>query len=282
MDSRTPAAVDAGRTRPFVVVTGASEGIGFAIAERLAAQGRSLLLIARRSEPLLQAAGRLRASGAACVETLVLDITSDGAAQQIGAAIAAAGGHLDLLVNCAGMGLAGPFDQREPAEIDELIMLNVVALTRLMRHFLPELRSRRTGGILNVASLGGYIPGPNQAAYYASKSYVISLSEAIAAEVGADGVMITVVSPGPVTTGFHAKMGAEGALYRWLVPSMSPRKVAVWALAAHAIGLRSVVPGFINIFMMFFLRILPHRLVVPVVAWLLKPRMRLGARNAGC
>lgn len=269
-----------GTDLPFAVVTGASEGIGLAIADRLARQGRPVLLVARSASALAAAAESIRSGTCTdLVRVLALDVTALAAPVQIEAAVAAAGGHVDLLVNNAGMGLAGPFDDRTTTEIDQLLSLNVVALTRLMRHFLPGMKARRQGGILNIASLGGYIPGPYQAAYYASKAYVISLSEAVDSEARAYGVTISVVSPGPVSTRFHDKMGATGSLYRALIPGISPTSVARWALIAHRLGFRSTAPGLINTIFMSCLRILPHRLVIPIIAWLLKPR-KWETRNA--
>ncbi len=123
-----------------------------------------------------------------------------------------------MLVNNAGIGLSGRFDDHSHEEIEALLALNVTALTRLMRHVLPQMRARGRGGVLNIASLGGYVPGPHQAVYYASKAYVISLSEAVASELAGTGVRVAVVAPGPVATGFHAAMGAENARYRaWLL-----------------------------------------------------------------
>lgn len=261
-------------TRPYAVVTGGSDGIGLAVAERLVAQGRAVLLVARTADRLHAAAEqvRRRARSGTTVAVLAADVTDPAAPSIIDRALADADGHLDLLVNSAGIGLAGPFVSHEPAEIERLLALNVTGLTRLMRHFLPALSARGAGGILNFASLGGYVPGPNQAAYYASKAYVISLSEAVASEMAASGVRVTVVSPGPVSTRFHARMGADNALYRWLIPPLRAETVAIWALFAHGLGLRASAPGIINSFMMLFLRILPHRIVVPVIGWLLKPR----------
>src|SRR5690606_3538883 len=97
----------------------------------------------------------------------------------------------------------------------------------LMRHFLPAMCVRGRGGVLNVASLGGYAPGPYQAAYYASKSYVIALTEAVAWETRGLGVRVAVFAPGPVRTRFHARMGAENALYRWPLPAPSPSLAVV-------------------------------------------------------
>jgi short-subunit dehydrogenase len=134
------------------------------------------------------------------------------------------------------------------------------------------MRARKTGGILNIASLGGYAPGPYQATYYASKAYLISLSEAVAAEVRHDGVRVTVVAPGPVDTDFHAKMNAESAIYRRLLPSSSPESVARWAVQGFELGLKVVVPGAFNLLGAVTLRLLPHVVLVPIMAWLLKPR----------
>ncbi len=259
--------------RPFAVVTGGSDGIGLAIAERLAARGQAVLLVARRADALQAAAERIRrAFPMVRVETLPLDITALNAPQIIDQALADAQGELDLLVNSAGVGLAGAFANQSPADIERLLQLNMVALARLMRHVLPGLAARRRGGILNIASLGAYLPGPNQAAYYASKAFVVSLTEAVAAEMAGTGVRVSVASPGPVETRFHARMGADRALYRRLIPAMRPQTVATWALFAHDVGLRATAPGFINSFMMISLHVIPHRLLVPVIGWLLKPR----------
>lgn len=134
------------------------------------------------------------------------------------------------------------------------------------------MRLRGRGGILNVASLGGYTPGPYQAAYYASKAYVISLTEAIAVETAGEGVRLCALAPGPVNTRFHERMGAESALYRGLVLPASARSVARAGYLGLMLGLRVVVPGLINPFLALALRIMPHRIMVPIVGWLLKPR----------
>jgi hypothetical protein len=143
-----------------------------------------------------------------------------------------------------------------------------------MRHFLPAMRVRGEGGVLNVASLGGYMPGPYQALYYASKSAVISLSEAVAAEVSGTGVRVTVLAPGPSPTGFHAAMGAEGALYRRLLPAMTPERIARSAFRGFMLGRRVIVPGVFNTALAWLVRVLPHPLTVPIVAWLLDPSGR--------
>ena len=258
--------------RPMTVVTGASEGIGFALARRFAAAGHDLVMIARRAEFLEAAAARIRAEHGVAAVTIAVDITSPEAIGSIETALAERGAYADVLVNNAGIGLAGPFVSHSPEEIEQLLATNVRALTGLMRHFLPGMRVRGRGGILNLASIGSYTPGPYQAVYYASKAYVLSLSEAVAVETAGEGVRITAVTPGPVRTNFHKRMGAERSLYRYFVAPSSPESVAMAAYLGFVVGLRLVVPGILNPFMALAVRILPHRIVVPIVGWLLKPR----------
>ncbi|HJU31215.1 MAG TPA: SDR family oxidoreductase [Hyphomicrobiaceae bacterium] len=266
--------------RPMTVVTGASEGIGYALARRFAAAGHDLIMIARRPELLEAAATRIRAEHRVEAVTVAVDIASPEAIGNIEAVLARHRAYADVLVNNAGIGLAGPFVSHSPEEIERLLATNLRALTRLMRHFLPGMRVRGRGGILNLASIGSYTPGPYQAVYYASKAYVLSLSEAVAVETAGEGVRITAVTPGPVSTNFHKRMGAERSLYRYFVAPSSPESVALASYLGFVLGLRLVVPGILNPFTALAVRILPHRIVVPIVGWLLKPRGTEG-RDAG-
>jgi short-subunit dehydrogenase len=258
--------------RPFTVVTGGSEGIGLALARRFAGAGNDLLLIARRPEPLQAAADQIRAESRVEVATAAIDVSAPSAIAALEAALAARGGYADVLINGAGIGFAGRFGEQPPEGLAQLVDLNVRALTMLSRHFLSGMRVRGRGGILNLASLGGYVPGPNQAAYYASKAYVLSLSEALAAETAGEGVRICALAPGPVDTQFHARMGAEGALYRTVLPPASAAAVARAGYLGFALGWRVTIPGLINPFLLLAMRVMPHRLVIPIVGWLLQPR----------
>ena len=256
----------------MTVVTGASEGIGYALARRFAAAGHDLILVARQPELLAGAADRIRADFKVQAIAVPADVTAPTAIPAIEAALAAQRAYADVLVNGAGMGLAGAFINHSPEAVLQLLDLNVRALTELMRHFLPGMRMRGRGGILNVASLGGYAPGPYQAVYYASKAYVISLTEAVAAETAGEGVRVSALAPGPVNTGFHRKMGSERAFYRYLVLPASAESVAGAGYRGFALGWRVIVPGILNPFMALALRVLPHRIVIPIIGWLLKPR----------
>ena len=259
---------------PLVVITGASEGIGLHIAQRFAALGRDVLLVARGDVHLRAAASDITARFGVRAIPVVFDLVAEHAAEHIAAAAEQAGGYVDVLVNNAGVGLSGPFAEAPEGDITGLIDLNVRAMTVLTRHFLPGMLARRRGGLLNIASLAGYTPGPWQATYAASKAYVLSFSEALGAEVADDGVRVTVVAPGPIATRFHAKMGAEDSFYRRLLPSPGPESIALLAVTGYRLGLRLVLPDVWGLVLMPFLRILPHRVTVPIVEWLLRPRRR--------
>jgi uncharacterized protein len=257
--------------RPMVVVTGGSEGIGYELARRFAASGREVMLVARRSEPLERAAAAIHADFKVAALAVPADVAAPDAAATIDRALARHGAYADVLVNSAGIGLAGPFHAQAPEDVMRLLDLNVRALTALTRHYLDGMRRRGRGGILNLASLGAYTPGPYQAAYYASKAYVLSLTEAIAAETSGEGVRVCALAPGPVPTAWHERAGAGNAVYRYLLP-MSAAAVARHGYLGYALGMRVVVPGLLSPLLALALRIMPHPITVPIVRWLLKPR----------
>lgn len=265
---------------PATVVTGASRGIGRALAERFARKGHDVLMIARGETELAATADDVRRSAAGRILTLAADITSPDAAASIEAALAAERTYLDILVNNAAIGLGGPFEAAGPEAIERLVGLNIAAPTRLIRHALPAMKARGRGGILSIASLGGAVPGPYQAAYYASKAYLLSLSEAIAAECRGSGVRVTVVAPGPVETRFHTDMGADHALYRRLLPALPPERVAASAYRGFMLGRRVVHPGIVAPLAAFAVRLLPHGVTVPIVAWLLDNRSDIPAADS--
>jgi len=263
----------------MVVVTGASEGIGYALARRFAAAGNDLIVVARRPQPLKEAAARIGADFQVAAVAVPVDITEPHAIRAIEAALADHRGFADVLINNAGVGLAGTFLSQPPEAVLRLLELNVLALTRLMRHFLPGMRVRGRGGILNLASLGSYVPGPYQAVYYASKAYVLALSEAVAAETAGEGVRVCALAPGPVSTDFHRRMGSERSFYRYLVPPASPDRVAAAAYRGFAFGWRVIIPGIFNPALALALRLLPHRVGTAIVGWLLKPRWQETSTN---
>ncbi|MDX2308685.1 MAG: SDR family NAD(P)-dependent oxidoreductase [Hyphomicrobium sp.] len=265
-----PSVALSGDLEPVAVVTGGSRGIGRALAERLARNTMRVVLVARDRDDLASAAQSLtRSAVMPPVDWIALDLARPDAPATLLSGLASRGFWCHTLVHCAGVGHSGAFSEAAQCELDAVLDLNVTATTRLVRAMLPGLLRRRTGGVLTIASLGGYVPGPGQATYYASKAYQISLMEALAAENAATGVRFSVVVPGPVDTGFHADMGAEAAPYRRWGFASSPEAVARIALLGYKLGLRVIPTGPFGAAMIVALRVLPHRLSVPIVKWLL-------------
>jgi uncharacterized protein len=263
---------EAAHLDPAIVITGGSRGIGKALATRFAREDHVVVLVARGQEQLTQAADEIKtAHPTARIKTVACDITKDGAGERLKATVSEHGCYIDVLVNNAGLGLAGGFLKHDVAEIDELLGLNIAALTRLTHAMLPDMLDRARGGIINIGSLGGYVPGPYQAAYYASKAYVQTLTEAIAYENRGRGVRILVALPGPVGTPFHKAMGADQSLYRWLLPSLTPDGTAASIMRAYRLGVRVVVPGLVNKVLAIATGVLPHFLLLPIVSILLRP-----------
>lgn len=261
--------------KPAVVVTGGSRGIGLALARRFAKAGHDVAILARNSDALQEAAAAIERNFGVKAHAIVIDVTEPDAPRSLDTQLAERGCYMDVLVNSAGIGLSGRFESHSEKDVVHLLDLNVRALTRWMHHALPAMLARGRGGILNVASLGGLAAGPYQAAYYASKAYVISLTEAAAWENVGKGVRLTVLAPGPVNTSFHEAMGAESSFYRQLLPALSPERTANSAYSGFVLGRCLIVPGVINTFMAIALRILPHTLLLPLVGWLLRPRDEL-------
>lgn len=260
-------------TKPATVITGASEGIGRALARRFAQAGDSVVLVARR-EALLQAvADEIRRDFKGDPVVLAFDINLPDAATQIETALLTRGLHVDVLINNAGFGLSGEFAILPEADIEALVSCNISVLTRLSRHFLPAMLERNCGGLINIASLAGLTPGPYQAPYYASKAYVISLTRAIAYEIEGQGVRAMVVTPGPVETGFHASMNAETSFYRYLVPSPSAELVADATYRGFKWHFSIIAPGISAKITSLILRMVPKYLVIAATGWLLYPRI---------
>ncbi|MFT8309553.1 MAG: SDR family oxidoreductase [Sporolactobacillus sp.] len=222
------------------LVTGASSGIGYALAERLAADHYDLILIARSKE-------KLDAMKAAwpdlSVKVITKDLSKQGAAKEVYDEVKRAGLVVDLLINNAGFGLVGAFQSLPIEQQSNMIQLNCTALTELTSYFLPDLRSR-SGKIMNVASTAAYQPGPFMAVYFASKAYVLSFSEALSEELNGSGVTVTALCPGPTHTQFGAVAHAENI--KMFSRTMNVSDVASAAYRALMKGKRVIITGRLN------------------------------------
>ena len=229
---------------PVTVITGASAGIGAELARVFADNGHSLALVARREQRLDQLAAEIAAAGRPKPLLLPIDLALPNAAAWIGNALAARGLEPEYIVNNAGFGLIGRAAELDRAEQLAMIDLNIRALTELSLAFIDSLRRRR-GGVLNVASVAGFFPGPRSAVYYASKAYVLSLSEALHVELMPLGIRVTCLCPGPVATEFQARAGNSDRDVSWPL-AVSAAQVAAAGYRGLMEGRRLVVPGWAN------------------------------------
>src|SRR6266568_1592974 len=189
----------------LAVITGASRGIGESYARQLAARGYGLHVVARDAERLATLAAGLRAAHPVPVEEIVLDLARPDSAERLYTEVRSRrSAPVDLLVNNAGFGLYGDFMDIPMPRLQEMVYLHILTLTKLMRLFLPEMRARRGGAIVNVASIAGLLPVPYMALYAATKAFQVNLGLSVGDEVRADGVIVQTCCPGQTLTDFHA------------------------------------------------------------------------------
>jgi len=246
--------------RPVAVITGASSGIGAALARIFAANGHECVLVGRRENLLNALADSIAASGKNRPLVIPLDLTRMDTPVRIGHELGARGMEAAFVVNNAGYGLTGRAAQLDRAEQLAMIDLNVRALTDLSLRFIDSV-ARHRGGILNVASVSAFLPGPGMALYNATKSYVVSFSEALHTELKPLGIRVTVLCPGPVRTEFHTRAGIDTAqLPRML--TYSAEWVAQQGYDGLMRGRRIVVPGWGNKLVRLALGATPKRFVL--------------------
>jgi short-subunit dehydrogenase len=249
--------------RPVAVITGASAGIGVALARVFARHGHQLALVARREDRLRAVADGIAAIGPRRPVVIADDLMQPGSPARIRAALAEHGAEPQYVVNNAGFGLVGKAESRDRDEQLAMIDLNVRALTELSLAFVPELE-RHKGGILNVGSMAGFLPGPGMAVYYATKAYVLSFSEALHSELKPRGIRVTLLCPGPVPTEFAARAGLKGGLAPGLL-TQSPEAVAEAGFRGLMRGQRVVVPGIMNKIALIGIRAAPRRYLLRAI-----------------
>jgi short-subunit dehydrogenase len=227
-------------TKAVALITGASAGLGVDFARQLSAQGKQLVLVARRRDRLDALAAELGNTRA-----VEMDLSEAGAADRLMADLAAHGEQADLLVNNAGFGLTGRFAELDGRRQRQMIDLNCGALIELAHAVLPAMIERKQGRILNVASTAAFQPGPGMAVYFATKAFVLSFSEALHEEVKRHGVTVSALCPGPTATEFGevAGFGQSNLLDKVAADSAS---VVRAGLAGLDNGKAVIIPGVMN------------------------------------
>jgi short-subunit dehydrogenase len=243
-----------------VLVTGASSGIGLELAKCFAADQSRLILVARNIAALETLAAELRREHAIEVQVIGADLARPESPQEIFEDLKGRGATVDVLVNNAGFGLHGRFAELPLARQLEIIQVNVTALMALTGLFLPGMVSRRCGGILNVGSVAGFIPGPNMAVYYASKAFVQSFSEALFEELRGTGVSVTNLCPGPTETNF-SRVARAFQTRELQGKKMTAAAVAVSGHRAFRQQRLMDVPGMQNRLLVHLTRLLPRAVI---------------------
>jgi short-subunit dehydrogenase len=261
---------EAGQRRT-ALVTGASSGIGLELARLLAADGVNLILVARNAVRLQQLAEQLQSERKISARCYPTDLSEPQAAPRLWRDVASAGLVVDILVNNAGAGLYGRVAQQDPDALERMLQVNIGALTSLTRLALPGMQLRRWGSILNVGSIVAYQPaGPNMAAYYASKAFVLSFSKGLARELVGSGVSVTVLSPALTESAFEERSGAAGTrLYR-LLPKMTAAEVARAGYEGMKRRSAVVLPGWTAKLLAFAGELPPRRIALEVNRLLLQ------------
>lgn len=242
------------------LITGASAGIGTHLARIFAANDHRVALVARRADRLSALADEIVNAGGAPPIVITCDLERPDSCDIIEGALAAQGVEVDYVVNNAGWGLVGPATDLDRAQQLGILDVNVRASTDLSLRFAPSI-IRNGGGILNVASIAGYLPGPYMAVYYASKAYLLSFTEALHQELAPRGVKVTALCPGPVPTEFQERAGVIPGFDSKLL-NMPAEKVALAGYRGLMAGRRVVLPGIPMRVIPLMLRFAPRWLVL--------------------
>ena len=257
------------------LITGASAGIGREFARKIAGYAHSMILVARREERLAELRDELQQQHPKLdVQIRTVDLANLAQLKEFMESLDRDNIEVDLLINNAGLGDSGPFATSDPVRNEQVTLVNVIALTLLTRHLLPQMIAKRRGGILNVSSSAGFLPMPESAVYAATKAYVTSFSEALRAELGGTGVSVCTLCPGPVRTEFQEVASRPD---REVKPGPGPdflqvpvQQVVRAALVALEANRPIVIPGFAMKLAMLVSRVIP----MPVLRFLFRLSLR--------
>lgn len=250
------------------LITGASRGIGHSLAHEFARHGHDLVLSARDQKALEQLASALRINYSVNVDIISMDLSHPGGAARLTEEIDNREHHIECLVNNAGFGFLGDYIHMTSQCLNELLELNICAVSELTRHYVQEFVRAKKGKILQVASVAAFQPGPRMAAYYASKAYVVSMSQALAYELRGSGVQMTILCPGATETDFHKTAASFNNQSK--VPHyagvMNADKVAQLAYNGLEKNKLFVIPGLLNKFLVLGSSFFPVSLSTRIAA----------------
>lgn len=250
------------------LITGASSGIGYEFAKRFARNGYHPVIVSRNEARLAEISEELEDRYAVTATVVAKDLCRPAAPRELYDELEAAGIDLDVLVNNAGMGANGQFTDLPLEKHQDLIQLNISAVTALCHLFGNKMASKGAGRILNVASMAAFQPGPLMGTYYASKAYVLSLSQALDNELAPDGVRVTVLCPGPTETAFFETSEMADAKLARSPLRMKARDVARIGFDGLMKGKRVVVPGAVNKLLVFLVRFFPRSALMSVARYM--------------
>jgi short-subunit dehydrogenase len=250
-------------TDRVTLITGASAGIGTELARVFASKGHRLALVDRRGDRLTTLASEIVAAGGTAPIIIPCDLELPESGDKIAAVLAAEGVEVEYLINNAGFGLFGRAIERDRVEQLGIIAVNIRAITDLSLRFADHL-IRHRGGLLNVGSIAGFLPGPGMAVYYASKAYVLSFSEALRQELAPRGVRVTTLCPGSVSTEFQARAGLKPG-FEHAILNVSASDVAQAGYRGLMANRRAVLPGLGIKFVPFLLRLFPRGFILAAV-----------------
>ncbi|MCT4778277.1 MULTISPECIES: SDR family NAD(P)-dependent oxidoreductase [Exiguobacterium] len=252
------------------LITGASSGIGLEFAHILAKQGYNLVLVARRQHLLDRLKRQLESEYPITVKTVALDLSRPESAESLFTLTSMNAIQIDLLVNNAGFGDYGDFIETDVQKNYEMLQVNIVSLTALTRLYAPAMVERQRGGMINLASIVAFQPGPLMAVYYASKAYVLSFTEALASELVGSGVKVTALCPGPTDTGFADVTGLEKSVLFQRFQPVPAKKVAEFGYRSWERGKVVAIYGLPNKSLVFGERFLPRGVTSNLMKWMQK------------
>ena len=241
----------------YTIITGGTEGIGLELAKLFAAEKHNLIIASRNQNKLEEVKNELENQYEICVEIIQIDLSVDKSCEKIIRIVEEKNLTVDNLINNAGIGSFGFFNEAEEGAEEQLININIIALTNLTKYLLKKMIIRGNGGIMNVASTAAFVGGPKMAMYYSSKAYVLSLTEALHEEVKELGIRVSCLCPGPVKTSFQEKAGIRKSekAKKYL---MDAKAVAKEAYLGFLKGKAIIIPGYKNKLLVLGNKLIPR------------------------